>query len=469
MQTEALSVGALFRPDRSFRTPLFQRRYIWTETDQLAPYWADVERRAALRLSGNKATTPHFMGAILLQAEAQSPIPNQHLQIIDGQQRLITLHLSVAALAAAAQARELDFIAAAARRRLENTEIAHPKLTGAEADAEHIRYAVKAGDQKSLSARWPDRFARGGARFRRSVGGPDCLAAYVSLLDWTNAFIDGTSIAAFDPSVRNASIAERADALLQAILEDFHLVAIFLAPEDDGPAIFEALNDRGAPLDAADLIRNDIVRRARINGEDAAAVIREYWQPFANDPFWRESELGGRARQLRIDNLLRYFLVSTGAGGPSTKRIFHAYRAYVQKSPPAFRSVADEVQQIALSGAHYRTLIDPKAPATHPCLADLGPRLKPWKPTAAIPPLLALANADALTPDERRSAGRAILGYIVRRTVCGLSRRNLHRTLASLCRHMQRDGCTKQTVMQYLADQLGIDSLWPANARFGNH
>ena len=35
MQTEALSVGALFRPDRSFRTPFFQRRYIWTETDQL--------------------------------------------------------------------------------------------------------------------------------------------------------------------------------------------------------------------------------------------------------------------------------------------------------------------------------------------------------------------------------------------------------------------------------------------------
>ena len=303
MQTESLSVGALFTPDRSFRTPLIQRRYIWTESHQLAPYWSDVERRAALRLSGSKETAPHFMGAILLQAEAQSPNPNQYLQIIDGQQRLITLHRSVAALAAAAQARELDFITADARRRLENTEIAHPKLTGAEADAEHIRYAVKAGDRKSLCARWPDRFARGGARFRRSIGGPDCLAAYVSLLEWTNAFIDGSSIAAFDPSVRKASITERADALLQAILEDFHLVAIFLAPEDDGPAIFEALNDRGAPLDAADLIRNDIVRRARINGEDAAAVIREYWQPFANDLFWRESELGGRVRQPRIDNL----------------------------------------------------------------------------------------------------------------------------------------------------------------------
>jgi len=102
MQTEALSVGALFKPDRSLRTPLFQRRYIWTETDQLAPYWADVERRDGLRLSRSKPTAPHFKGAILLQAKGVSLRPNQYLQIIDGQQRLITLHLSIAALAAAA-------------------------------------------------------------------------------------------------------------------------------------------------------------------------------------------------------------------------------------------------------------------------------------------------------------------------------------------------------------------------------
>ena len=116
------------------------------------------------------------MSAILLQAEVQSHDPNQHLQIIDGQQRLITLHLSVAALAAAAQAWELDFIAAAARGRFETTGLEHPKLTGADAGAEHTAYAVKAGDQKSLSARWPDRLARVSAPFRRSVSRPDCLA-----------------------------------------------------------------------------------------------------------------------------------------------------------------------------------------------------------------------------------------------------------------------------------------------------
>ncbi len=107
MQTQALSVGALFKLDRSLRTPLCQRQYIWNETDELAPYWADVERRAALSLSRSKPTAPHFMGAILLEADDDSPSPNQYLQIIDGQQRLITLHLSVAALAAAAQARKL--------------------------------------------------------------------------------------------------------------------------------------------------------------------------------------------------------------------------------------------------------------------------------------------------------------------------------------------------------------------------
>ena len=58
MQTEALSVDALFMPDRGFRTPLFQRRYIWTETDQQAPYWADVERQARVAFKWFQGNRP---------------------------------------------------------------------------------------------------------------------------------------------------------------------------------------------------------------------------------------------------------------------------------------------------------------------------------------------------------------------------------------------------------------------------
>jgi uncharacterized protein with ParB-like and HNH nuclease domain len=50
---------------------------------------------------------------------------------------------------------------------------------------------------------------------------------------------------------------------------------------DDAQVIFETLNERGEPLLAADLVRNNIFHRADAAKEKAEKLFASYWKPFA--------------------------------------------------------------------------------------------------------------------------------------------------------------------------------------------
>jgi uncharacterized protein with ParB-like and HNH nuclease domain len=77
-----------------FVIPIYQRTYSWTERE-CRQLWEDI-----VRTGGNDKVSAHFIGSIvyieksLYQVTSQSP-----LLVIDGQQRLTTVTLLIAALA----------------------------------------------------------------------------------------------------------------------------------------------------------------------------------------------------------------------------------------------------------------------------------------------------------------------------------------------------------------------------------
>jgi uncharacterized protein with ParB-like and HNH nuclease domain len=79
-----------------FVIPIYQRTYSWTERE-CRQLWDDI-----LRTGSNDAVSAHFVGSIvyiekgLYQVTSQSP-----LLVIDGQQRLTTMALLIAAVAKA--------------------------------------------------------------------------------------------------------------------------------------------------------------------------------------------------------------------------------------------------------------------------------------------------------------------------------------------------------------------------------
>jgi len=77
--------------------PLFQRPYVWNLEDQWQPLWADVANLAERVLEASTmpgpAVPPHFLGAIVLDAQTNPTGFISVRHVVDGQQRLTTLQL----------------------------------------------------------------------------------------------------------------------------------------------------------------------------------------------------------------------------------------------------------------------------------------------------------------------------------------------------------------------------------------
>ena len=88
----------LMTQDRQFRVPLYQRHYRW-RTNQQVDLWKDiVEQYNAVAEAGSDVPR-HFIGSIVAVAREVDPLHDfRTFRIVDGQQRLTTLSVVLAAL-----------------------------------------------------------------------------------------------------------------------------------------------------------------------------------------------------------------------------------------------------------------------------------------------------------------------------------------------------------------------------------
>jgi hypothetical protein len=81
---------------QQFQVPLYQRTYSWTEK-QLRQLWSDILEQAELLERGEKAAT-HFLGSVVLAPSPQNEATFPRWLVVDGQQRLTTLSIALAAI-----------------------------------------------------------------------------------------------------------------------------------------------------------------------------------------------------------------------------------------------------------------------------------------------------------------------------------------------------------------------------------
>jgi len=97
MKVNKLTVGAIFDQTQRLEAPLFQRPYVWKENENWVPLWESLRSVLEKRVGGQEPR-PHFLGAIVLD-QLGTPTGKVHVrQIIDGQQRLTTLQIALAAI-----------------------------------------------------------------------------------------------------------------------------------------------------------------------------------------------------------------------------------------------------------------------------------------------------------------------------------------------------------------------------------
>ena len=375
---------AVFDAKQRLEVPLFQRQYVWDEEPQWLPLWEDIERKFAEVIEGRQDAPNHFLGAMVLD---QKQTPTGHVvvrQVIDGQQRLTTLQLFLAAYRDFCKAQGCDMLAAECDKFLFNTgmmaspEIDKFKVWPTQLDRSQFMDVISSGSRAELEKRHPlyrKPYARKPDRRPRMV---ESYLFFTSKLD---AFFLGKDGEA--PLGAQHPLPDRADTCFQTLRSALMVVVIDLQKDDDPQVIFETLNARGEPLLPADLLRNYIFFRASREGLDVEAIYEEYWSRF-DDEFWRQEVSQGRLFRPRSDLFMQHFLASRQGRDIPIKHLYVEYRHWLERDKP-FPHVTAELSTLARQRDDFRRII---APALNDPLHGLSSFLEAYDIRTVYPLLL---------------------------------------------------------------------------------
>src|SRR5713226_7127181 len=122
MKADAHALKLIFGKDIRYVVPLYQRPYVWDRDSKWEPLWDDIKLLVdqVLTCPPDGSVAPHFLGAIVLDAQ-QGPLKDVEVRyLIDGQQRLTTLQLLIGAAAREADDMNCDQPARILRRLVFN-------------------------------------------------------------------------------------------------------------------------------------------------------------------------------------------------------------------------------------------------------------------------------------------------------------------------------------------------------------
>ena len=449
MDVNLFSLDDLFDRTIRYLVPSFQRRYVWNRDDQWELLWDDVLKCAAAGLASSEETDrpgksgddDHFLGALVIQQTTNPLSRIRAREVIDGQQRLVTLQLLLGATRDVL--RGLDHSSAERLQRLvENNDPdvrSDPdqafKVWPTSGDREAFRDVMAEPDQRAGAA--PSRIAEAHRYFHDRVRG--------WLLE--------------DPE----HVGRRIAALEYAITSRLRMVVIELDEGDNPHVIFETLNARGTPLLNWDLTKNELMNRAKDDGINAEELANRHFGDFEDD-WWDEEARLGTLRRSRIDAFLNSWLIFRTGKAVEAKEVFDALKIYA-KSAGDVEELADDLRQLSIVFREIEETDDRDA--------SEGLFLYRWKEMQArvfTPVLLALFSGRSDQRADRRDFQRglrAIESYLVRRMLCGMTTRGYYDLVLPLLDWLAAAPPNQAgaAVAAFLAGQTGERHLWPGDQR----
>ena len=479
MQADDHAVEEILADGRRFMVPLYQRKYQWHDF-QLIPFWEDVEAKAIEVLEGS-SRFQHYMGALILSpiGEAAQIGVTPKVQVVDGQQRLTTFQLFLAAIREVARNHGCMDVVEHVHDYLFNKlkskdtdKLTQFKLTPTPSD-QSVFFDIVKEQYSTIRSRY-HRYYWGGRvpkntqvrslraydQFYRLV---DRFAQFGSAGLNTESDNERDTETIGDETDTTQAAETRLEAMLTALLNRMKLVVITLGEDDDAQVIFETLNSKGEPLLAMDLVRNNIFYRAEREQAEVEDLYHELWDPF-DQPWWREPAPYARPRRPRIDHFLAHVLAAESGQKISMRELYAEYRAFaVPKGTPRFQSVEDELRVLVKYSPSYETLEGSLEEDAD--LHWLGRKFAAWQVTTAFPIAMQVSQS-RLSADGKRTLYRLIYSYIVRRALCGLTAKNLNRVFQSISQDFLQEGPSISTLENYFAGKTGDSIRFPDDSEF---
>jgi uncharacterized protein with ParB-like and HNH nuclease domain/predicted transport protein len=393
-----------------FVIPIYQRTYSWTERE-CRQLWDDI-----VRCGASDRIVVHFVGSIVYVESGLSQVTHQApLLVIDGQQRLTSVTLLLAALAkAVGDAEPFDGFS---QRKIRNYYLLNPEETG----ERHFKLQLSQTDKASL-----------------------------------NAIVEGTEQPA-QPSQRvteNFAFFERwiqTEGVQLAVicrgLAKLVVVDIALTRDQDNPQlIFESMNSTGKELSQADLIRNFILMG--LEPDLQSRLYSQFWRPM-------EMDFGQEAYGTHFDGFMRHYLTVRTGEIPNVSEVYDAFKAHARETRNDFADDRAHIESLVREIRDY---------ARHFCAMALGtesdPELKAafqdlreLKVDVAYPLLLELYHdykTEKLSKADLLSSVRLIEAYVFRRAVCAIPTNSMNKTFATFAKGLRKDRYLESVQAQFL-------------------
>lgn len=397
MKATEAKLLAFLKKSPQFVIPIYQRTYSWTERE-CRQLWDDV-----VRAGRNLAVTGHFVGSIvyieqgLFQVATLSP-----LLVIDGQQRLTTVTLLIAALAEALGSSEP--VEGFSARKLRNYYLLNPEEDG----ERHFKLLLSQTDkatltalvrQAALPAEQSVRVAGNYELFKGWLAGPACDLAVIC------------------------------QGLAKLVVVD-----VALARGQDNPQlIFESMNSTGRKLSQADLIRNYVLMG--LDPDLQTRLYQDHWRPM-------ELAFGQEGYVVHFDAFMRHYLTLKHPAGeiPRIDEVYEAFKLHNVRPATEQAGVEALVRDVQRHAQAYCAMA--LGAETRPSLRDAFHDLRELKVDVAYPFLLELYDDCAqglLSEADFLAAVRAVEAYVFRRAVCAIPTNSLNKTFATFGKVLKKD------------------------------
>ncbi|MGI8729277.1 MAG: DUF262 domain-containing protein [Solirubrobacteraceae bacterium] len=479
MKPDTHTVQQLFERDVRYIVPLYQRPYVWDEDHQWAPLWDDITGLLQHQESGDSSGLwSHFLGAIVLDQEQTVPGEIPRFTVIDGQQRLTTLQLLVAAAASAVA----DVGAENDAALLRELAINNPrKATGTEqlkvwpTNANRTAFTAVMSPDGPPPGHVNDPGNRIDEAFAYFTG---CVSDYLAgadedELETPDVRDETPSGAATVPSSDAAPAEEvsgsvepqvavvRAERLRITLCDLLKVVSITLEADDNAQVIFETLNARGTPLLALDLVKNAAFQQAARQGCDTDTLYEQVWQPQLDDNYWRKQRRQGRLNRPIAELFLMHWLTMRLERLTPATELFATFRQRVLGPTTDAEALIREL----CADAKVMRSFDTPAPTTPE--AEFFARLTALDAGTVLPVVLLLFRSPELTEDRRRRGLRILESWLARRAMMRLTAKNYNRLVPRLVAKMKADlEHADDMLLDALSGGEGEISRWPSDAEF---
>ena len=387
---------------KQFSVPIFQRRYSW-EKKQCERLWDDV-----LRLGQNRENPSHFLGSIVyIEPKVNNVSGIRELHVIDGQQRLTTLTLLLAALSRAIKGQNIDI-------GITSEELSDYYLNNRRSDELRYKQLLTDHDKNTLIQLLN---GNSGGWFRQN--GKESV---FQLLE-DRELPDDVS----PQLLENYRLFETKlkDVDLETVyfgIQKLRIVDIALDRNYDNPQlIFESLNSTGLSLSQADLIRNYVLMGQEFNLQNR--LYQKYWLPM-------EKSFGDEYTK-RFDRFIRNYLTFKTRQIPNVRSVYEKFKEHLPVTGES--EIIATLDNISCFAKHYVNivLLEENEPELQECFKDI----QDLRMEVAFPVLLEVYDdykQGKIDKSEIIEILRLVESYVFRRAICGIPTNSLNKTFAAL-------------------------------------